>query len=311
MIVLEGVHWSTDWSIFDKLLDDNVLYQFHKYWNNPDKESIGQYLEFREAHQVPIYMGEGGENNREWYIGAFSMFEDLEISWNFWTYKKMDNDNSICSIKKPKDWDSLVENIHNNKITNYKIAQMILNEFIDNIKFDHCHYYKGVVDALLCRAPITIPAIFYSYLGDGQGHYMNADYNTDIGFRESDKTHISFVDSTKLQINFSNGQGQRWQEDDLSVVRLREDEWLKYEVTIPEDNHYDISVSAKRLTTASYLELMIDDAYREVIGISSDVMGPHGLEERVKLCKGKHSIIMKVISGSTSIQSITIKAQNY
>ncbi|WP_370639069.1 glycoside hydrolase family 5 protein [Cohnella sp. REN36] len=34
LIILEGVHWSTDWSIFTEPLDGNVLYQFHKYWNN-------------------------------------------------------------------------------------------------------------------------------------------------------------------------------------------------------------------------------------------------------------------------------------
>jgi endoglucanase len=45
MITLEGAHWATDWSIFTHKLDDNVLYQFHKYWNNPDAESSAEISE--------------------------------------------------------------------------------------------------------------------------------------------------------------------------------------------------------------------------------------------------------------------------
>ncbi|PKM64137.1 MAG: glycoside hydrolase, partial [Firmicutes bacterium HGW-Firmicutes-20] len=82
MITLEGAHWSTDWSIFTHKLDDNVLYHFHKYWNNPDAESLEKFLRFRDEWNVPIFMGEGGENNKEWYSGAFAMYEELDISWN-------------------------------------------------------------------------------------------------------------------------------------------------------------------------------------------------------------------------------------
>lgn len=99
MIILEGVHWATDWSIFEEkpgneLPDQNLMLQFHKYWNNPDTESIQKYLDAREQLNVPLFMGEGGENNKDWYAGAFRLFEDHGISWNFWTWKKLDTDNS-------------------------------------------------------------------------------------------------------------------------------------------------------------------------------------------------------------------------
>jgi endoglucanase len=88
-----------------------VLYQFHKYWNNPDQASLQPYLDYRDRWNVPIFMGEGGENNPDWYIGAFNLLEEHHISWNFWTYKKMETTNSPYSIPMPKDWHVLAQAI--------------------------------------------------------------------------------------------------------------------------------------------------------------------------------------------------------
>ena len=32
LIILEGAHWATDWSVFTEMFDRNILLQFHKYW---------------------------------------------------------------------------------------------------------------------------------------------------------------------------------------------------------------------------------------------------------------------------------------
>jgi endoglucanase len=107
MIVIEGAHWATNFSMITEPLDDNMLLQFHKYWNAPDTESIQRYLDKGAELNVPLYMGEGGENNSEWYVGAFQLFEDHDISWNFWPWKKLDTFNSPCSIRMPNDWDKI------------------------------------------------------------------------------------------------------------------------------------------------------------------------------------------------------------
>ena len=101
MISIEGVNWSTDFSVLNERLDDNVIIHFHKYWNSPTVETIKEFLDKRDQLNHPLYMGEGGENDLYWYAAAFKMYDQLDISWNFWTYKKIDNNNSIISFKKP------------------------------------------------------------------------------------------------------------------------------------------------------------------------------------------------------------------
>ena len=98
LIILEGVHWATDWRIFAPLREnrlDNCMLEFHKYWNSPDTESLRDYLKAREQMGYPVYMGEGGENNLPWYAGVFHLLEQHDIGWNFWAYKKLNAHNSF------------------------------------------------------------------------------------------------------------------------------------------------------------------------------------------------------------------------
>ena len=78
LIILEGIHWATNWDIFnefeDKPIDDNIMLQFHKYWSSPDEESLEQYINLGKKLNLPIFMGEGGENNLDWYTGLFPMY---------------------------------------------------------------------------------------------------------------------------------------------------------------------------------------------------------------------------------------------
>jgi hypothetical protein len=310
MIILEGVHWSTDWSIFDEILDSNVLYQFHKYWNNPDQDSIKTYLDFRETHQVPIFMGEGGENNKEWYMGAFSMFEDLDISWNFWTYKKMDNNNSLCSITIPYHWDILADNLSKGIVTPKKEAKRILNDFLNKIKFEACTYYQDVADALLCRVPIELPAIFYSNTGKDLGYHMVEAYDSRINFRKSDQTYIESISSDVDHINFANSGGEGWSTSDRTTIRLRETEWLSYTIYVSEVGSYLVNVSAKSSVPISHLEILVTNHFEEAIDIRGDYIKTYALKSCIALKEGHHTITIRLAKGSAFIEWISVRAEN-
>ncbi|QJD88155.1 cellulase family glycosylhydrolase [Cohnella herbarum] len=234
MIILEGAHWSTDWSIFDEKIDHNIMLQFHKYWNNPDTESIQAYLDKRELWDVPIFMGEGGENNKEWYAGAFRLFEDHGISWNFWTWKKLERDNSPCSIRRPEGWNLLVEYLEGGAKPSPEVASTVLTEYLANIAFERCEYDPDVVGALLRRPPVRIPAIFYGYGGAGISYYVSKKREESVGFRDNDGTDIRFVDNRRKIPNFQHGRGEPWLPEERMCVQLATGDWLAYEFDVPD-----------------------------------------------------------------------------
>jgi endoglucanase len=89
-------------SVFGPPFDKNMMYTFHKYWMPPVQDAVKPYVEFRDKYNVPIWMGESGENTDEW-IGKFrKLLDDNEISWTFWPYKKMEAKSAPVTFAPPR-----------------------------------------------------------------------------------------------------------------------------------------------------------------------------------------------------------------
>lgn len=301
MISLEGIHWSTDWSIFTHKLDENVLYQFHKYWNRPDAESLSKYLDLRDQWNVPIFMGEGGENNKEWYCGAFAMYEDLDISWNFWTYKKMDTTNSMVSVNKPAHWHRLIDYMENGSELSKEDAKSILDEYLENLKLENCVLVDEVVNALFRRPNIEIPAIFYSW--DPQAKVVTSQ-GSNVGYRMDDHRDIIFVQGDRDKPNFAHGGGQSWNEDEWLCVRTQSNDVLNYWFTCRETIWVALSV-----------DVIINSAANVVFSVNGKnfdkevkPLGRQSVDITVmEVPAGKSSISIHILEGDVQWISIKVK----
>jgi len=58
MIIYEGTHWATNWSMFTEVWDANSMLSFHKYWSPPDRPSIQRFIDIAGSLGLPIYMGD-------------------------------------------------------------------------------------------------------------------------------------------------------------------------------------------------------------------------------------------------------------
>ncbi len=163
MIILEGVHWATDFSIFEAFsreeAADNIMLQFHKYWNNPDAESLQKFITWGDRLNVPLFMGEGGENNCDWYTTAFIMYEQMNIGWSFWSYKKMDCSNSPITFDVPEGWEELIRWLDGEGLLSAERAQEIFRSFLQSIQNPRIN--KGVLRALKREVPVRIPCEAY------------------------------------------------------------------------------------------------------------------------------------------------------
>ncbi|MEK6264344.1 MAG: glycoside hydrolase family 5 protein [Clostridium sp.] len=309
MIILEGVHWATDWSIFTEKIDDNLMLQFHKYWNNPDTESIGDYLKKREELNVPIFMGEGGENNANWYTGAFRLFEDHNISWNFWTWKKMNTTNSPCSINMPRNWNLLVSYLEGGAKPSSEAAEEILCEYLNNISFDNCKYYKEVVNSIFSRVPVCIPSIFYGYHGRGKSYWINKESEQNIGFRINDGIDIRFIKGARTIANFEHGRGEALKDDEKTCIKLSQNEWTSYEFSVEKDlndSFFTIGLNMSAPNSSGRISILIDDlsiVFLEAVGRDWNV---YFLKEACKLKYGTHRVIIKAEENAVLLEEINI-----
>ncbi|MCX7820455.1 MAG: glycoside hydrolase family 5 protein [Brevinematales bacterium] len=152
IITIEGANWANDWSVFSTPFDPNLLYQFHKYWNKTDFESIKRFVDFREKYNVPIWCGETGENDNEWYRANFSLLERYNIGWAFWPWKKLYAFNCPYSIKFPFGWGKIINYARYGVKPEAKETEEILSNFLENIKIENCEYNEEVLKSIF-KAP--------------------------------------------------------------------------------------------------------------------------------------------------------------
>jgi len=109
ILFLGGAQWDSNFSVFGKPFDANVAYTFHKYWTAPDDSVIRPYIDFRNQYDVPIWLGESGENSDDWISQFVKALESNNIGWAFWPYKKMEKSSAVVSIIPPANWKKIVE----------------------------------------------------------------------------------------------------------------------------------------------------------------------------------------------------------
>ena len=158
VVILGGAQWDGNFKVFhDFKFDPNMMYTCHQYWCDTMQKSIQDFLDFRTKTDLPLYMGETGENTDAWIHGFRTLLERNNIGWTFWPYKKMVKSSCMVSIKEPKYWNMIVEfTLQDNssfaKILKNRPSQdtvrMSMDELIQNMKFSNCKINKGYIEAL-------------------------------------------------------------------------------------------------------------------------------------------------------------------
>lgn len=158
LIFLGGAQWDGNFSAFGAPFDAKVVYTFHTYWTNVKQEVIQKYIDFRNKNNVPIYIGETGENNDEWIKGFRILLEKNNIGWNYWPYKKMDAKSSIVQFKQPVGYDSLIFYTQKPRTTfaeirkaapaNRQQIEKALNDILKNCLFENCMPNAGYISGL-------------------------------------------------------------------------------------------------------------------------------------------------------------------
>ena len=160
VIFLGGAQWNTNFKVFGPPFDKKLVYTFHKYWMEVNKTAIQDYLDFRDQHNVPIWMGESGENTDEWISSFRTLLEQHNIGWCFWPYKKLNATSCVVSINSPAEWEAIIafadgprttfEEVRKNRPPKEKV-QKALNGYLERMKFVNCRTNKGYLNALGLR----------------------------------------------------------------------------------------------------------------------------------------------------------------
>ena len=246
IIIVEGVDWANDWSVFSKPFDKNLIYQFHYYcWDNPAKlKSVQTYLDYRKRFNAPIWVGETGERDAGIYWATTEYFEANNIGWCFWPWKKIDAENSPYSIPRPEGWEAVARYSRGGAKPARDLAKKAFDELLVKVRLDHCAYYPSVVNAMLRRAPARIEAENFGHRGPGISYAVTNSLARSRFYRLDDAVSIMPQESQRPRSS--------------QYIILSATEWTAYTISSEAPKLWDLTARVRAEESPAEVRLLVN-----------------------------------------------------
>jgi hypothetical protein len=160
LLFIEGNCWAGNFEDLTPAWDTNMSYSFHKYWNATDAGTIQSQLNMRNSQNYPLWMGESGENNNQWFYETIKMLETNHVGWSWWPLKKISS--VVCPLTaiKTADYQKLLTYWTNGGTKpTVTFATNTLMQMTENLKLKNCIYHPDYIDAMFRqqKTDLTIP----------------------------------------------------------------------------------------------------------------------------------------------------------
>jgi endoglucanase len=299
IIVIEGNGWGNNYNGIMPLWDSNMVLSFHKYWNQNDEASIANILDARTKNNVPVWLGETGENSNVWFTACISLLERNNIGWAWWPLKKLGANNPL-QIRTNAGYAKVLD-YWNGKGPRPGQPESIqgLFKLASDLKLQENIYHYDVIDAMI-RQPHTnetkpfkrhstgqvIAAVDYD-LGRNSKAYFDLDsanYRVSGGQTGGNKGRIYRNDGVDIKPDSLNEGG-------FIVYHIEKGEWLQYTITAPEPKTYTLVLSVNSAKAGNILTISANGKNYGPIKLSESQKNQwQTVKIKVKLAKGSNKL---------------------
>ncbi|MDN4013882.1 cellulase family glycosylhydrolase [Chryseobacterium gambrini] len=251
MIIIEGNGWGNNYNGLTPLWDDNMVFSFHKYWNNNDDATLKFALDLREKYKIPIWLGETGENSNVWFTELIQLLDKHNIGYAFWPMKKIDNIAGITNVKITPEYQKLLDYWKNGGEKPSKdFARKALMQIAENYKFSNVEIKNDVIDAMFRQTKDSSTKPFKNLQAPGKIFATDYDLGR-IGSAYSDKDFINLWVSDPAKRSEWNS-GNQLRNDGVDIYRTKDNEyyvgktetgeWLQYTIISKADKTYTFDI---------------------------------------------------------------------
>lgn len=253
MIILAGNSWGNDYNGMPTLWDNNLCLSFHKYWTHNQSNALDWMINVRNERNVPIWLGESGENSNTWFTDLIALCENNNIGWSWWPVKKS-GINNILRVDTNADYLQLLDTWRGKGTMTSDEAFSAVMKFAENHKFENNHIQYDVIDAMINRPHSgetrpyktrtindIINASDYDYgrIGDAYYDVDDANYHGDGGgYTTWNQGWAYRNDGVDIETTVDSDQGS----NGFCVSWIEDGEWLQYEVDVPKAMGYAVQL---------------------------------------------------------------------
>ena len=251
ILFIEGNWFANDFTGLTPPWDDNLVYSPHKYWSPVDQGYLDWMLPLRDTLNVPLFVGETGENSNFWYRDAVKVFEENGIGWAWWPFKRIGAIQPPLSINYNDKYKNIVDYWNGEKSAPSKEDAIEgLKQLTEDIKLENTRYQKDVIDALI-RQPFSDETVPFS-----NNVIPGKVFATDFDMGIMGEAYYDAGSEANYGGDFSawnNGWGYRNDNVDIqsnddplsnefNVGWIERDEWMKYSFTLAQEGLYNVKI---------------------------------------------------------------------
>ncbi len=252
LLFIEGNCWSGNFNGLFPLWDMNIAISFHKYWNYNNTASIQGILNYRTTYNVPVWMGESGENSNSWDKAAITLLEQNKIGWAWWPVKKMGL-NCPLEVKVYPGFQDIINYWKGNASQpSVPVAFNSLMQQAENLKTENCIYHKDFIDAMFRQVQTNATVPFKTHLA------TDIIYATDYDLGPNNAAYYD-LDTSDFHVSTGNytvwNQGWQYRNDGVDIEACTDatsngynvgwtqtGEWMQYTIQVASTGLYDLKV---------------------------------------------------------------------
>jgi len=208
MIIIEGNWFANDYTGLTPPWDNNMVYSFHKYWTYNTQESIQWMINLRNTHNIPIWLGETGENSNSWFTSLIALAEQNKIGWSWWPVKKA-GINNVLMVPESAQYNNLISywKTGSPQITASQAFAAVM-DWADNHLFENCTVQQDVIDAMLRQPHSDATLPFKPHHVNNPIHFVNYDLGK-CSFAYWDTDTANYHLNTNSFTNWNQGWSYR------------------------------------------------------------------------------------------------------
>lgn len=270
IIIIEGNRWGNSYAGVLPPWDDNMVLSFHKYGNYNNAKSINHFLELRNQYNIPIWLGEAGENSNTWFTEAIALMEEHQIGWAWWQLKKMGNNNPL-EITMPDGYQKLLD-YWSGKAEKPRAeeAEKILNELLENISIRKNLLHRDVIDAMFrqVNSNATLPYKAQSL----DNHLVIAAVDFDYGragYAYSDRDTARYQWGSPPSPSAGN-RGRIYRNDGVDITLdsvaakpyiyfVEDGEWWQYTIQVKKGGQYKLELNVSSTSDTAKIAVSINN----------------------------------------------------
>ncbi|MET3882168.1 cellulase family glycosylhydrolase [Niastella sp. OAS944] len=314
LIIIEGNGWGNNYNGILPPWDNNMVLSFHKYWNFNTQEAIQHILDTREKYNVPVWLGETGENSNVWFTEAVRLLEANNIGWAWWPLKKLGNNNPM-QVLSNKDYDKVLAYWSKRGPQPSKAeAYNGLMQLAAATRLENTIIKRDVLDALF-RQPFsrsTLP--FKTHVIKNGAEVKAVDY--DLGINGA-----AYQDTDTADYHISNGKrggnrGRVYRNDGVDITtdpaalnsyivnHTAAGEWLQYTLDVVQGGKYKVKLNYNANKENGRLSLYVNNSNTKKVTV------PKGSDWQaleindVELKKGANTLRIYIDSGEMDLRSL-------